>query len=73
MHGWVCEPCNALWDLKDAFARYVGQHPYNAAVDPYCPTCNCFHFHAGSCADQNALLDYPYGKHPIPYPKKEKQ
>jgi len=34
----------------------------------YCPTCKRYDFHAGSCADQNALLDYPYGKHPIPYP-----
>ena len=23
MHGWVCTPCNSLWDLEGAFARYV--------------------------------------------------
>jgi hypothetical protein len=33
-----------------------------------CCTCNRTDFHWGGCADQNALLDYPYGKHPIPYP-----
>lgn len=25
MHGWVCTPCNSLWDLGDAFIRYVGK------------------------------------------------
>ena len=23
MHGWVCEPCNSLWDLKGAFIKYT--------------------------------------------------
>lgn len=23
MHGWVCTPCNSLWDLNNAFIRYV--------------------------------------------------
>ncbi len=23
MHGWVCEPCNSLWDIKGAFMKYV--------------------------------------------------
>jgi hypothetical protein len=35
----------------------------------YCPTCKRYDFHWGGCADQNALLDYEYGKHPIPYPQ----
>jgi DNA-directed RNA polymerase subunit RPC12/RpoP len=26
MHGWVCVPCGALWDLKKAFLRYVRKH-----------------------------------------------
>jgi len=23
MHGWVCVPCGALWDLKGAFLKYT--------------------------------------------------
>ena len=23
MHGWVCTPCFALWDIGGAFIRYV--------------------------------------------------
>lgn len=38
----------------------------------YCPTCKRYDFHSGACADQNALLDYKYGKHPIPYPPRKK-
>lgn len=36
-------------------------------VSNYCPVCQRYDFHWGGCADQNALLDYEYGKHPIPY------
>ncbi len=35
-----------------------------------CPTCGRTKYHWGGCADQNALLGYPYGKHPIPYPRR---
>ncbi len=38
--------------------------------DAYCPTCKRSNFHWGGCADQNALAHYPYGRHPIPYPKR---
>jgi hypothetical protein len=68
MHGWICVPCNSLWDLKGAFAKYVAKHSHDS--EAYCGTCKRFNFHWGGCADQNALADYPYGQHPIPYPEK---
>lgn len=40
--------------------------------DNYCPVCKRYDFHWGGCADQNGLADYPYGKHPIPYPLRSK-
>ena len=39
--------------------------------DNYCAVCRREDFHWGGCADQNALADYPYGKHPIPYPRRQ--
>jgi len=34
----------------------------------YCSTCECWDKHSGACADQNAVFNYDYGQHPIPYP-----
>lgn len=71
MHGWVCTACNSLWDLKGAFVKYVAKHSHDR--DAFCPTCKRFNFHWGGCADQNALADYPYGQHPIPYPEEDRE
>jgi hypothetical protein len=56
-------------------AHYFSAHSRKRESESrdYCPTCERFNFHAGSCADQNPLLDYPYGKHPIPYPAKRRE
>lgn len=26
MHGWICIPCNSLWDLGGAFIKYAENH-----------------------------------------------
>jgi hypothetical protein len=43
--------------LQEAGLPLLGQGP--------CKVCGEIQYHRGSCADQNALLDYPYGKYPV--------
>jgi len=30
MHGWICVPCNSLWDIGGAFVRYVKKRSTDA-------------------------------------------